>query len=121
MAKSKNKSNSKAAAPRSGMNRLLVVLALLTGLLASVFYVVEQNLDKFYIFDLEHLDDLSKRALAKHGEDTRSVVQYIVTELSEKTPEHVNLHEEWVFNNAGGAMGAMYIIHASKRCLMSVC
>jgi C-8 sterol isomerase len=97
-----------------GMSRLLGILALLTGLLASVFYVLEQNLDKFYILDLEHLDDLSKRALAQHGNNTREVVRYITTELHEKLPAHINLNEEWVFNNAGGAMGAMYIIHASK-------
>lgn len=114
MAKSKNKSNSnKASAPKSGISRLLAVLALLTGLLASLIYVAEQNLDKFYIFELDHLDELSKRALAKHGEDTRSVAKYIVDELNEKHPQHINLDEEWVFNNAGGAMGAMYIIHAS--------
>lgn len=99
--------------PQSGISRLLGILGLLTALLASVFYVLEQNLDKFYIFDLQHLDDVSKRALAEHGNNTRAVVEYIVTELNEKTPAHVNLNEEWVFNNAGGAMGAMYIIHAS--------
>lgn len=106
-------------APRSkdapaGISRLLGILALLTGLLASVFYVLEQNLDKFYVLDLEHLDDVSKRALAEHGNDTRAVVKYITDELHEKLPAHINLNEEWVFNNAGGAMGAMYIIHASR-------
>lgn len=111
--KSKSKSSATAASQGSGLNKLLLVLGLLTALLSSVVYFVEQNLNQFYIFDLDHLDDLSKRAIAKHGEDTRSVVQYIVTELNEKVPEHINLKEEWVFNNAGGAMGAMYIIHAS--------
>ncbi|KJZ74210.1 C-8 sterol isomerase [Hirsutella minnesotensis 3608] len=101
----------KPAAP--GMGRLLVVLALLTGLLSSVVYMLEQNLDKFYIFELDHLQDLAKRGIAQHGNNTRGVVQYIVTELSERSPAHVNLEEDWVFNNAGGAMGAMYIIHAS--------
>lgn len=108
------KSQTKAAAPSGGLGRLLAIFAILTGLLSSVIYMAEQNLDKFYIFDTEHLADLSKRGIAAHGEDTRAVVQYIVAELNEKVPNHVNLEEDWVFNNAGGAMGAMYIIHASK-------
>ncbi|KFH47669.1 C-8 sterol isomerase-like protein [Hapsidospora chrysogenum ATCC 11550] len=95
------------------MGRLLAILALMTGLLSSVVYLVEQNLESFYIFETDHLHDLSKRGIEKHGNNTRGVVEYIVAELSERNPAHVNLEEDWVFNNAGGAMGAMYIIHAS--------
>lgn len=100
--------------PTPGIAPLLVILALLTGLLSSVVWMVDQNLDRFYVFDLGHLQDLSKRAVVTHGNDTRSVVGYIVSELSERNSAHVNLEEDWVFNNAGGAMGAMYIIHASE-------
>jgi C-8 sterol isomerase len=95
------------------MSRLLGVLALLTALFSAVVYFVEQNAERFYIFDTDHLHDLAKRGIAKHGDDTRGIVEYIVAELSERSPAHINVEEDWVFNNAGGAMGAMYIIHAS--------
>lgn len=101
------------------MGRLVAVLALLTGLLSSVVYLAEQHLDKFYIFELDHLQDLTKRGIARHGNSTKDVVQYIVAELSDKMPAHVNVDEDWVFNNAGGAMGAMYIIHASEPLALS--
>jgi len=99
--------------PAPGIGRLLAILGVLTALLASVVFVVDQNLERFYVFDTEHLQDLTKRGLAEHGNNTREVVKYIVAELSEKVPGHVNLEEDWVLNNAGGAMGAMYILHAS--------
>ncbi|KKY37022.1 putative c-8 sterol isomerase [Diaporthe ampelina] len=97
------------------MARLLFLLAALVGLLSPVVYLLEQRLESFYIFDKDHLYDLSKRAIAAHGNDTRSVASYIVSELhgNPALANHVNLDEEWIFNNAGGAMGAMYIIHAS--------
>eukprot|EP00028_Trichosphaerium_sp_Am-I-7-wt_P014512 CAMPEP_0168509058 /NCGR_PEP_ID=MMETSP0405-20121227/526_1 /TAXON_ID=498012 /ORGANISM="Trichosphaerium sp, Strain Am-I-7 wt" /LENGTH=166 /DNA_ID=CAMNT_0008526397 /DNA_START=146 /DNA_END=646 /DNA_ORIENTATION=+ len=41
------------------------------------------------------------------------IVAYIVTELNKKYPGHINNNQEWIFNNAGGAMGSMYVIHAS--------
>lgn len=99
----------------------LKVLAVLLAVFASLFYYLEQHLESFYIFDPAHLHDLSQRAIAAHGNDTRAVVKYIVGELDEKLDgKHLNFEEEWVFNNAGGAMGAMYIIHASEFYIMSV-
>ncbi|KAL4989536.1 ERG2 and Sigma1 receptor like protein-domain-containing protein [Aspergillus falconensis] len=87
----------------------IAFLALFTGL----YKFFDARLEQFYIFDHGHLHDLSQRAIAAHGNDTRAIVQYIVSELDEKVGStHLNKDEEWVFNNAGGAMGAMYIIHA---------
>ncbi|KAK3327219.1 C-8 sterol isomerase [Cercophora scortea] len=99
----------------AGMSGLFKFLAILVGVLTPVFYVLEQNLNSFYIFETDHLHDLAKRGIAAHGNDTRSIVKYIVDELGDRTAtkSHINFDEEWVFNNAGGAMGAMYIIHAS--------
>lgn len=108
-------SSKKNAGPNSGQTLNLVsILGLLTALLVGFVYVLEQNLNRFYVFELDHLADLHKRSLENHGNDTRAAVKYIVDELSAKLPPHVvNVEEDWVFNNAGGAMGAMYIIHAS--------
>lgn len=101
------------------MARPLTIFAAAVALLSALFYFLESHLESFYIFDTVHLHDLSQRAIAAHGDDTTQVVKYIVDELSEKLPGgYINLDEEWIFNNAGGAMGAMYIIHASKDCAL---
>jgi C-8 sterol isomerase len=95
--------------------RTLTLLALLLALLASLIYYIDTHLENFYIFEPASLHALSQRAIALHGNDTRAVVALIVDELSAKLPGgYVNLDEEWIFNNAGGAMGAMWILHASK-------
>jgi C-8 sterol isomerase len=108
----------------SSSSRLLststfLILAVSVALLSALFYFLDSHLESFYIFTPSDLHDLSLRAIATHGNDTRSVVALIVGELSEKLPGgYVNLDEEWIFNNAGGAMGAMYIIHASRSHLL---
>ncbi|EOA87135.1 uncharacterized protein SETTUDRAFT_88924 [Exserohilum turcica Et28A] len=76
-------------------------------------YSLESSLPKFYIFSPTELHALSVEAIDRHGNDTAAVVQHIVDSLAATHGAHINLDEEWVFNNAGGAMGAMYIIHAS--------
>lgn len=99
----------------SGFGKTKFALAVVLAFLSAVFYILDTQLDKFYIFSPDQLHDLQTRAIAAHGNNTRAVVEVIVSELSEKLPGgYVNLDEEWIFNNAGGAMGAMYIIHASK-------
>jgi C-8 sterol isomerase len=109
----KKHSDSQSAQSNSRANTLSII-AVLIAIFSAIVYFMEQNLQSFYVFDTQELHDLSKRAIATHGNDTRSVVAQIVSELSQgPAGDYVNLDEEWVFNNAGGAMGAMYIIHAS--------
>jgi C-8 sterol isomerase len=69
------------------------------------------------------LHELSKDAVSTHGNATDLIVSHIISNLTEKfattanTPQvalqTATTPENWVFNNAGGAMGAMLIIHAS--------
>ena len=89
-------------------------------LIAAIFYGVyltlDANLEKFYIFDPTTLHKITLSAIEKHGNDTGALVSEIVSSLQAipSASPHINLDQEWIFNNAGGAMGAMYIIHASK-------
>jgi len=109
----KNRPQAKTPAPRT-WTTTLTITAVVVALFSAVYLFLDSHLEWFYIFSPEQLKDVSQRAIAAHGNDTTSVVKYIVDELSEKLPGgYVNLDEEWIFNNAGGAMGAMYIIHAS--------
>ena len=92
------------------------VIAIIGAVLAALYYAIEKNLDSFYIFDKDHLHDTAKRAVAAHGNDTRAIVNYIKAELAgtAKLSPYVTQEETWFFNNAGGAMGGMTILHASE-------
>lgn len=70
---------------------------------------------RWYIFDAPMLHQLSQAAIALHGTNTTGIIDHIVTNLTETYgTKHINTRQdEWFFNNAGGAMGTMYIIHAS--------
>ncbi|CAJ2508169.1 Uu.00g093550.m01.CDS01 [Anthostomella pinea] len=97
-----------------GLTRLLMIIGIVIGALTPVYYLLERNLESFYLFDREELHAVAKRNVETFGNDTRAIVQSIVAELHGKYPDNVNPdHSEWFFNNAGGAMGGMYIIHAS--------
>lgn len=92
-------------------------IVLLIAGLYGIYAILDANLfDNHYIFTPGRLHDLSKDAISKHGNNTRAVVDSIVEQLrsdSSLSP-YLSANEEWCFNNAGGAMGAMYIIHASE-------
>ncbi|BGO99944.1 C-8 sterol isomerase [Rhodotorula toruloides] len=118
--------------------RNLVVAGLALGLLSALVGVLESVKSRWYIFDPPTLHKLCKESLALHGNDTVSVVSHIITSLQQTHPSFaINTQfsstpllssptngsiipssytpndREWVWNNAGGAMGAMFIIHAS--------
>ncbi|KAG8806021.1 C-8 sterol isomerase, partial [Serendipita sp. 400] len=71
--------------------------------------------DRWYILDPAHLHALQKDAIAQHGTNTAGIVDHIVRNLTETYgTQHINpKQDEWFWNNAGGAMGSMYVIHAS--------
>ena len=111
----------KSSQPPKTWTGTLTIVAVGLALFSALFYFLDSHLDWFYILNPSDLHDLSLRAIDAHGNDTRSVVGFIAGELSEKLPGgYVNLDEEWIFNNAGGAMGAMWILHASEFLLQQV-
>ncbi|KDQ58474.1 hypothetical protein JAAARDRAFT_128334 [Jaapia argillacea MUCL 33604] len=73
--------------------------------------------DQWYVFNPTSLHQLAQAAIAANPNNTAGMINHIVTNLTAEYPTtQIRLNKdssEWVFNNAGGAMGAMYIIHAS--------
>ena len=63
-----------------------------------------------YIFDPEVLRDVTRSVL---GLPIGQMVTQLAEGLHERYPGHVQRAPEWVFNNAGGAMGMMAPLHLS--------
>ncbi|CAE7199553.1 Squalene epoxidase [Pyrenophora teres f. teres] len=95
------------------MPSLLLAFFGMLGMLTTLMYTLDSSLPQFYIFSPSQLHALSLEALSLHGNNTTAVVSHMATSLSRTHGRTINLDEEWIFNNAGGAMGAMYILHAS--------
>lgn len=61
---------------------------------------------------------LASASLAGQSQNSSYIVSNLLSTIKDTYPDlaiatdYTN-HREWVFNNAGGAMGSMYIIHAS--------
>ncbi|KAJ7647108.1 ERG2/sigma1 receptor-like protein [Roridomyces roridus] len=112
----KTNTRTKVEPPQNLLNKWAprVVILLLVVAICGFLDVIRE---RFYVFDREHLHQLAKAAIAASPDDTAGMIQHIVTNLTQTYPSNqIKLNvdsSEWVFSNAGGAMGAMYIIHAS--------
>ncbi|KAI7902950.1 ERG2/sigma1 receptor-like protein [Cokeromyces recurvatus] len=94
---------------KSCFMKLLFVLTLFI----AIFVGLDQIKHRWYIFDQYKLQEIAQRNIAKYSEDTHEMITHIAEDLEKEYPGHITLKEEWVFNNAGGAMGSMWILHAS--------
>lgn len=91
------------------------------GLLYMIFYVMDTLfytwLPKNYVFDKDELQLIVKETLATtSNDDAYPFFEALQEKLEEKYgSEIINKvnKKDWVFNNAGGAMGQMIILHAS--------
>lgn len=63
-----------------------------------------------YIFDPEVLHDVAKDSI---GQPMDQMVTSIAAKLGKLYPGHIDPDPPWVLNNAGGAMGAFALLHAS--------
>ena len=95
---------------------------------AILITMLDSIKSRFYIFDPEQLHGLVRRALIANGQldehgreirsthvnNTRGVIDYIVADLRRTIgSRYITAKEEWLFSNAGGTMGAVYLIHVS--------
>lgn len=85
-------------------------ILLLISSIYAIYSILETNiLERYYIFTPEQLRGLSEGAIQQHGNNTQALVASIVKQLrgDEGIAPYLSVDEEWCFNNAGGAMGAM--------------
>lgn len=87
---------------------LLVVVA------AIGFHIVVDD-PKNFVFDQKNLQKIAQAGIAKAGVNATQdkVVMAVINEVTAAYPRYAKYSGEWMFNNAGGAMGTMTVLHAS--------
>jgi C-8 sterol isomerase len=63
-----------------------------------------------FVFEPSDLSAIASRGVGLPRDEMFAAVQ---SALVERYPEHIRPAERWIYNNAGGAMGAIALMHAS--------
>jgi C-8 sterol isomerase len=101
------------AQTKGGKSSCWMKLLFILSLAGAIFVGLDQIRDRFYIFDQNLLQSIAKKNIDLYSNDTHALITNLAEDLEKEYPGHITLKEEWVFNNAGGAMGTMWILHAS--------
>jgi len=64
-----------------------------------------------YVFDPEELHQIVRHALDQKGR--AEVLKAVESGLAARYPKHISRDVPWMFNNAGGAMGQIKLLHCS--------
>jgi hypothetical protein len=64
-----------------------------------------------YVFDPSVLHEIARAAVGK--KPRADMIAAVEEALVERYPEHIDRSPPWLFNNAGGAMGQIKILHSS--------
>lgn len=64
-----------------------------------------------YLFDPHELHQIAKLGVGRP--DREQMFQLVAEALQRRYPQHITLDNPWIFNNAGGAMGQMKLLHCS--------
>lgn len=79
-------------------------------------YVRVNYLHNAFIFDRNHLQVIGKEVIAQNPDgNSTAILMGVYDRLKEEYGDYINDYneEDWVFNNAGNAMGTMFVLHAS--------
>eukprot|EP00976_Prorocentrum_cordatum_P038012 772378-Prorocentrum_minimum.AAC.2 len=70
--------------------------------------------DSQYVFTPEKMQQISREAIAESGGNVTQTIPLVVKKLTAAYPNYVIPEpHSWLFNNAGGAMGSMIVLHCS--------
>lgn len=94
---------------------MLLTLGLILAVLSPIVYLLDSNIHTQFIFDPVKLQQISQNAISIHGNATEPLLHQITHDLQAEYGDAVQdwTADDWFFNNAGGAMGTMVILHAS--------
>ncbi|ODQ66910.1 ERG2 and sigma1 receptor-like protein [Nadsonia fulvescens var. elongata DSM 6958] len=93
-----------------------IVSLLVLGVYSIFNYVFVNHLSNSYVFDKVRLQELSQQAINNNPDGNATNIFLDLSDLLVKEyPEWINPlnFDDWVFNTAGGAMGSMFLLHAS--------
>ena len=66
-----------------------------------------------FLFDPDELHEIAKASL--DAGDRPAIIDAVIRELKARYPDAINDEVPWLYNNAGGAMGQMKLLHCSLR------
>lgn len=93
--------------------RLPVILKVLCGIVVLIQVLNYMEPTPFFIFDPDVLHSCAMQAIAHPTSNTTERVEILMQLLRDLYPGRIADKQDWMFNNAGGVMGSMVLVHAS--------